>query len=88
MRYGRRRLDTTKALTDALRVVLGEDVSARCRPAGYSGSVAILACRSSAAAQMIAMHLPKVLAELQLRVAHRDVTELRLSVTPERWAPS
>ena len=88
MRYGRRRLDTTEALADALRVVMGEDVSARCRPAGYSGSVAILACRSSAAAQVIAMHLPEVLAELQQRVPHRDVAELRLSVAPERWVLS
>ncbi len=79
-------LETTEALRDALREVLGDDVSARCRPAGYSGSVAILACRSNASAQVVAMHLPRILEQLRQRLSHADVTELRLAIAPERWA--
>ena len=86
MRYGRRRLATTEALRAALQAVLGEDAPARCRPAGYAGSVAILACRSNATAQVVAMHLPKILEDLQKRTSHTDVTELRLAIAHERWA--
>ncbi len=85
MRYGRRRLATTQAIESALRSVLGNDASARCQPAGYVGTTAILACRSNASAQIVAMHLPQIMDEVRGRVAHDDVQELRLSVAPEHW---
>ena len=86
MRYGRRRLETTQAIEAALQAVLGADAAARCRPAGFSGRTAILACRSSASAQIVGMHVPQILDEVRRRVAHADVQEMRLTVAPERWA--
>jgi len=86
MRYGRRRLETTQALRDALRVALGSDAPNRCRPGGYVGVVAIIDCRSSSTAQIVAMHLPQILDELHRRVSHTDVKELRLAIDQERWA--
>ena len=86
MRYGRRRLETTQAIEGALHAVLGSNAAARCRPAGYAGRVAILACRSNASAQIVAMHLPQIMDEVRQRVAHADVHELRLTVAPEQWA--
>ncbi len=85
MRHGRRRLATTQAIQSALRAVLGNDAAARCQPAGYVGTTAILACRSNASAQIVAMHLPRIMDEVRGRVAHADVQELRLTVAPERW---
>ena len=86
MRYGRRRLATTHAIESALRAVLGNDAAARCRPAGYVGTTAILACRSNASAQIVTMHLPQIMDDVRRRVTHADVRELRLTVAPERWA--
>ena len=86
MRYGRRRLETTQAIQCALDAVLGDDAAARCRPAGYAGRAAILACRSNATAQIVAMHLPRILDDVRRRVAHTDVRELRLTVAPEHWS--
>ena len=86
MRYGRRRLETTQAIEAALRAVLGNDAAARCRPAGYAGRVAILACRSNASAQIVGMQVPRIMDEVRRRVAHADVRELRLTVAPEYWA--
>ena len=83
MRYGRRRLDTTQAIEGALQAVLGNDAAARCQPAGYVGTTAILACRSNASAQIVAMHLPQIMDDMHRRVAHADVQELRLTVAPE-----
>ncbi|MCY3782210.1 MAG: DciA family protein [Chloroflexi bacterium] len=86
MRYGRRRLDTTQAIEGALQAVLGDDAAARCQPAGYVGTTAILACRSNASAQIVAMYLPQIMDDMRRRVAHADVQELRLTVAPEFWA--
>ena len=85
MRYGRRRLDTTQAIEGALQAVLGKNAAARCQPAGYIGTTAILACRSNASAQIVAMHLPQIMDDVRRRVDHADVQELRLTVLPEYW---
>ena len=85
MRYGRRRLATTQAIEGALQAVLGKNAAARCQPAGYIGTTAILACRSNASAQIVAMHLPQIMDDVRRRVAHADVQELRLTVAPEYW---